>query len=138
MRGHWQHIVATASNKKFSLTSSLVVTRRHAEEFGTVYIDWNSLKTRVRARAGKLRGEGFGIIFLTLLCERTVRVTDGCGGRGKRVGGRKVTKGWRDRSATRMIVEGYSRTGVDRKRRRMCRKTLELWERRDWISGGGY
>jgi hypothetical protein len=84
-----------------------VVTGRHAEEFGTVYIDWNRLKTRVRARAGKFRGEGFGILLLTLLC--IVRVADGCGGRGKGVGGRKVTKGWRDRSATRMIVEGYSR-----------------------------
>ena len=35
-----------------------------------------------------------------------------------------------------MIVEGYSRTGVDRKRRRMCRKTLGVWERRDWLSVG--
>jgi hypothetical protein len=36
MRGRLQHIVTTASNKKFSLTGSFVVTRRHAEEFGTV------------------------------------------------------------------------------------------------------
>jgi hypothetical protein len=57
MRGQLQHIVTTASNKKFSLTGSFVVTRRHAEEFGIVYIDFNGLKTRVRARAGKLRGE---------------------------------------------------------------------------------
>ena len=60
----------------------------------------------------------------------------GWGRRGKGAGGGKVTKGWRDRSATRMIVEGYSRTGVDRKRRRMCRKTPEVWEGRDWISEG--
>ena len=73
MGGHWQHIVTTGSNKKFSPTRSFVVTRRHAEEFGTVYIDWNSLKTRVRARAGKLRGEGYGIVMLILVCKRIVR-----------------------------------------------------------------
>ncbi len=55
MRGNLEHIVTTGSNKKFALTGSFVVTRRHAE-VGTVYIDWNSLKTRVRTRAGKLRG----------------------------------------------------------------------------------
>jgi hypothetical protein len=32
MRGHLQYIVTRASNKKFSLTGSIVITRRHAEE----------------------------------------------------------------------------------------------------------
>jgi hypothetical protein len=52
---HLGHTVTTASNEKFSLTGSFVVTRRHAEQLGSVYIDWNRLKTRVRERPGELR-----------------------------------------------------------------------------------
>jgi len=72
--------------------------------------------------------------FQTLLCKCIVGVADGCGGEGKGVG-EKVTKGWRHRSATRMIVEGYSRpestvSGEE------CAERRPSYGRRDWISEG--
>jgi hypothetical protein len=56
---------------------------------------------------GETRGGQFRILFLTLLCKRIVRVARSGMGGWKGEGG-KVTKGWRQRSATRIVV-GYSR-----------------------------